>query len=238
MTTITHSSSSSSEAESSNYHLLFDSKIHTSPLTQPGRVPAARILKCGICFEDFEWLSLKNLPGYQGDSQDYQDFVAPALTDPLPLLPRIAERKSNIPILCGHARGQDTRTRQRYIRWTSALFGGRRVLSEEQGPIAAAPAASTSADVDTLFETKEALKLGCSLHMDMDHAFCMECSVRYIDTQVKESIWPIVCPREKCAAPVDSFAVEMLLGEDAVKWHILGLEHAITKKVNVFSCLF
>jgi hypothetical protein len=75
-TIIQSSSSSSSAARPSNYHLVLDNKIHSSPPTpQPGRAPAAHILKCGICLENFERVSLKDLPSYQG-------HVTPTLTNP------------------------------------------------------------------------------------------------------------------------------------------------------------
>lgn len=186
--------------------------------TAATRAPAARILKCGICLEDFEWFSLKDLPGYQGDPDDY-NFIT---NDVLPLLPRIAMKP--ISILCGHAHSQTGR-----IHFTSALFGGQRVLSEENEAVAAASAAAADALLEP--EKQVSLKMGCSLHMERDHAFCMECSARYIDTQVEAHVWPVVCPKEKCGEMVSAFAVEALLGEDAVKWEALGLEYTIKKKV-------
>lgn len=198
--------------------------------TTATRAPAARILKCGICFEDFEWFSLKRLSGYQGDPEDYNYIT----TDALPLLPRIA--KKPISILCGHAHGQIGRSRQRCIRFTSALFGEQRVLREEDEVLAAA---ATASDVDALFEPEKQvpLKIGCSLHMDKDHAFCMECSARYVNTQVEARVWPVVCPKGKCGEMVSALAVEVLLGEDAAKWNVLGLEYAIKKKVGSFASL-
>ena len=231
MVTITRSSP---EAGPSNYHLLFDNKSRSPPsqarpttTTTATRAPAARILKCGICLEGFEWFSLKNLPGYQDGPEDYNVVT----TDVLPLLPRIAER--SISILCGHAHGRTGRSRQSHIRFTSAPFGRRRGLREEQEVLAAASAATAASEVDALFEPEKqmSLKLGCSLHMEKDHAFCMECSARYIDTQVEAHVWPVVCPKEKCGEMVSAFAVEALLGENAVKWEALGLEYAIKKKV-------
>ncbi|OAQ34080.1 hypothetical protein K457DRAFT_14481 [Linnemannia elongata AG-77] len=225
MATITHSKS---EAGSTNYHFLFDNRSSTSPsharpITTATQAPAAYILKCGICLEDFEWFSLKDLPGYQGGPGNYNSIV----TDALPLLPRIA--KKPISILCGHAHNRNGCSRQRRIRFTSARFGGRRVLHEEQ-EILEATAAS---DADALFEPEKrvSLKLGCSLHTERDHAFCMECSARYIDMQVKAHVWPVVCPKEKCGEMVSAFAVEALLGDDAVKWHALGIEYAVKKKI-------
>ncbi|KAF9119049.1 hypothetical protein BGX30_004115 [Mortierella sp. GBA39] len=225
MATITHSSS---EARPSNYHPHFKNKSRSSlsqarPTTTAAatRAPAARILKCGICFEDFEWFSLKDLPDFQGDTEDY-NFIT---TDALPLLPRIAEKP--ILILSGHAHGRTGCSRQRRMRFTGALFGGRHVLREEQEALAAA------SDVNALLEPEKpvSLKLGSSLHLEKDHAFCMECSVRYIDTQVKAHAWPVVCPKEKCGEMVSGFAVEALLGDDAVKWHALGLEYAVKNKI-------
>lgn len=73
--------------------------------------------------------------------------------------------------------------------------------------------------------------------MGKDHAFCLECLARYIDTQVKAQAWPIVCPHENCREVVSSFAVETLLGSEALQWHQLAVEHAIQKKV-IFFFLF
>ncbi|KAK5827418.1 hypothetical protein F5H01DRAFT_316779 [Linnemannia elongata] len=200
MATITHSKS---EAGSTNYHFLFDNRSSSSPsqarpITTARQAPAACILKCGICLEVFEWFSLKDLPGYQGGPGNYNSIV----TDALPLLPRIA--KKPISILCGHAHNRTGCSRQRRIRFTSARFGGRRVLHEEQEVLEA----TAASDADALFEPEKqvSLKLGCSLHTERDHAFCMECSARYIDMQA-------------------------LLGDDAVKWHALGIEYAIKKKI-------
>ncbi|KAF9084447.1 hypothetical protein BGX23_010506 [Mortierella sp. AD031] len=77
----------------------------------------------------------------------------------------------------------------------------------------------------------EALKLGGSLHMSKDHAFCLECLTRHVDTMVKAHAWPIYCPHESCREVVSSFAVETLLGSEAIQWHNLGVEHAIKKKI-------
>ncbi|KAF9548531.1 hypothetical protein EC957_006085 [Mortierella hygrophila] len=230
MATSTHSSSS--EVQLSNYHLHFKNKSR-SPLSQARptttttamRAPAARILKCGICFEDFEWFSLKDLSDFQGDTEDYK-FTT---TDVLPLLPHITEK--SISILSGHAHGRTDSSRQRRMRFTGALFGGRSVLRDvlREGQ----EALTAASDVDALFKPEKtgSLKLGSSLHFEKDHAFCMECSMRYIDTQVKVHAWPVFCPKEKCGEMVSAFAVEALLGDDAAKWHALGLEYAVKKKI-------
>ncbi|KAF9899589.1 hypothetical protein EC991_008596, partial [Linnemannia zychae] len=77
----------------------------------------------------------------------------------------------------------------------------------------------------------EGLKLGCSLHNGKDHAFCMDCLARYIDTQVRANAWPVVCPNEKCNESISPNAVEIVLGKEALqRWYHLGVEHAIHKK--------
>ncbi|KAF9115477.1 hypothetical protein BGW39_003040 [Mortierella sp. 14UC] len=192
-----------------------DSATPAASSRAPGPV---RILQCGICLDDFEWFSLKNVFGYQEDPQDE------TLTTPLALLPRIRKRSSTH-ILCSHGRGHGVRNLQARIRWTSGLFGGYTARREEKR-------LKKKIDDDApLPLSVEGLKLGCSLHYSRDHAFCMECLARYIDTQVKAHAWPIVCPTEKCNESVSSFAVEILLGNDALQWHRLGVEHAIQKKI-------
>ncbi|KAG0368403.1 hypothetical protein BGX24_002842 [Mortierella sp. AD032] len=108
-------------------------KAHSSTLALPLPPPPppphtpARIVQCGICLDDFEWFSLKDLNGYQEDPKDTN---------------------------------------------------------------ANATAATT-----------------------------------------RSTAWPINCPHENCREAVCSFAVETLLGSDALQWHQLAVEHAIQKKI-------
>ncbi|KAG0367350.1 hypothetical protein BGX24_003274, partial [Mortierella sp. AD032] len=206
--------SSSSEAGPSTYCLH---SSNTATPAEPRPPVPVRILQCGICLDDFEWFALKNLVGYQEDPQDK------TITAPLALLPRIRMRPSSN-VLCSHGRGLGTHNRQARIRWTSALFGGHTAHQEEKK--------LKKVDTDTAAAPlSSGLKLGCSLHSSKDHAFCMECLAKYLDTQVKAHAWPIICPTEKCRESVSSFAVEILLGNDALQWHRLGVEHAIPKKI-------
>ncbi|KAG0257923.1 hypothetical protein BGZ95_005113, partial [Linnemannia exigua] len=160
--------------------------IATASPAEPRPPSPVRILQCGICLDDFEWFSLKNLVGYQEDPQDE------TTSSPLALLPWISKRPS-FHNLCSHGRSHGTHSRQARIRWTSALFGGPAALQEEKklkkvdADAAAAPLPPPSG-----------LKLGFSLHNSKDHAFCMECLAKYIDAQVKARAWPITCPTEKC----------------------------------------
>ncbi|KAK3848109.1 MAG: hypothetical protein J3R72DRAFT_429885 [Linnemannia gamsii] len=139
---------------------------------------------------------------------------------------RICNRRFHL--FCSHTRNSQvtptptpTRAHQGRTRWTGGLFGGNKRSRREQ-KLKQVVASSPSV---------EALKLGCSLHTGKDHAFCLECLARYIDTQVKAQAWPINCPHENCREAVCSFAVETLLGSDALQWHQLAVEHAIQKKI-------
>jgi hypothetical protein len=182
--------------------------------------------------DDFEWFSLKALNGYQEDPKD--NTATTTITTSSSSISRICQRRFHI--FCSHSRNEGstraaatttTNSRQARSRWTGNLFGGeiRRQRREQKLKQVAATGPSV-----------EALKLGCSLHTGKDHAFCLECLARYIETQVKAQAWPIVCPHENCREVVSSFAVETLLGSEALKWHRLAVDHAIQKKVTFFFC--
>ncbi|KAF8931811.1 hypothetical protein BGZ47_011686 [Haplosporangium gracile] len=189
-----------------------------SPLPPP---PQACILQCGICMDDFEWFSLKDLNGYQEDPKGNSAATA-ASSSPLSRLPQICQRPFHF--FCSHSRNQgaSTGTRARPGRGIRSLFGGEGRHQRRERKLKQVSATGSSL---------EALKLGCSLHTGKDHAFCLECLARYIDTQVKAQAWPIVCPHENCQEVVSSFAVETLLGSEALQWHRLAVEHAIQKKI-------
>ncbi|KAF9081554.1 hypothetical protein BGX23_000743 [Mortierella sp. AD031] len=199
---------------------------HAPPPPPVPPAPPARTLQCSICFDDFEWFSLKDLNGYQEDPKGNSSTAA------LSLLPQFCRRPFHI--FCSHARGQTSRARQGRVRWTSALFNSslRRSRREQQTNQKLKLVAAAA-------ESVEALKLGCSLHTKggsskkehNNHAYCLECLARYVDTQVKAQAWPITCPHESCREVVSSFAVETLLGSGAFQWHRLAVEHAIQKKI-------
>ncbi|OAQ34081.1 hypothetical protein K457DRAFT_14482 [Linnemannia elongata AG-77] len=214
MTTIAHPPSK--VGPSTHHH---HKHHHHTPSPAPPPPPPARILQCGICMDDFEWFSLKDLNGYQEDPKDNSAATA-AASPPLSRFPQICQRP--IHIFCSHSRHQGASTRARQGRGIRALFGGEGRRQRREQKLKQVSATSPSV---------EALKLGCSLHMGKDHAFCLECLARYVDTQVKAQAWPIVCPHENCREVVSSFAVETLLGSEALQWHQLAVEHAIQKKI-------
>lgn len=218
-------------------HLHHHHKHHHTPsspsVPPPPPPPPARVVQCGICMDDFEWFSLKDLNGYQEDPKDNSDTTTKTSSSSSSSLPRICQRRFHI--FCSHSRNQgSTRTtttisatssRQGRSRWANNLLGGESRRRRREQKLKQVAATSPSV---------EALKLGCSLHTGKDHAFCLECLARYIDTQVKAQAWPIVCPHESCREAVSSFAVETLLGSDALQWHRLAVDHAIQKKVTFF----
>ncbi|KAF9583477.1 hypothetical protein BGW38_009371 [Lunasporangiospora selenospora] len=76
----------------------------------------------------------------------------------------------------------------------------------------------------------EALKLGCSLNCESTHLLCFECLTQHIRVKLKEKQWPVVCPIPSCKEPIGPGFVEMTQGEDAIEWHLLGVEHAFSRK--------
>ncbi|KAF9922782.1 hypothetical protein FBU30_007107 [Linnemannia zychae] len=204
------------------HHYHHNTKLHhisLPPPPCPPPPPPPKIMQCGICLDDFEWFSLKDLKGFQEDPKDTSAATVAALSR----LPQICQRP--IHIFCNHSRNQvRIRSHQSPTHGGRLLrfFKGDRTSRREQKLKQVAANDSPSL---------EPLKLGCSLHTGNDHAFCLECLARYVDTQVKAQAWPIVCPYENCREIVSSFAVETLLGSDALQWHRLAVEHAIQKKI-------
>ncbi|KAF9900976.1 hypothetical protein EC991_006699 [Linnemannia zychae] len=212
-------------------YFLHNNKANHPPTPLSSPIPA-RVVQCGICLDDFEWFSLKDLNGYQEDPKDTN--IAPTKTTTT-ITPTTITSGSSLPqsqicnrrfhFFCSHSRHAQAPIRARHDRtnrWTGAIFGGHKKHTLREQKLKQVAASSPSVEV---------LKLGCSLHTGKDHAFCLECLARYIDIQVKAQVWPINCPHDECREAVCSFAVETLLGSDALQWHRLAVEHAIQKKI-------
>ena len=87
------------------------------------------------------------------------------------------------------------------------------------------------------YDSSEPLTLGFSLPCDKGHLFCSNCLKRYIEMKLQSSVWPIVCPNEKCKGDIPATIVEGLLGIKSTKWYELSVERAVTNKVSMQSNL-
>ncbi|KAG0027470.1 hypothetical protein BGZ81_005540 [Podila clonocystis] len=74
-------------------------------------------------------------------------------------------------------------------------------------------------------------KIGTSLGCGKEHQYCLECLAKYVNTEVKARHWPVCCPSDRCMQQISVKLVEAVLGEGALEWHMLGVEHAISNKL-------
>ncbi|KAF8924425.1 hypothetical protein BGZ58_001804, partial [Dissophora ornata] len=87
-----------------------------------------------------------------------------------------------------------------------------------------------SSSITTTFDPRVTLSLGCSLPCDLGHLFCGTCLETYIETQLREGVWPIVCPEHHCDEVIPAVVVESFLGKKANRWYELGVERAVMKQ--------
>ncbi|KAF9332573.1 hypothetical protein BG006_004556 [Podila minutissima] len=78
-------------------------------------------------------------------------------------------------------------------------------------------------------------KIGTLLGCGKEHQYCLECLAKYVDTEVKARHWPVCCPSSSCTRQISAKLIEAVLGEGALEWHMLGVEHAISNKAATTS---
>lgn len=86
---------------------------------------------------------------------------------------------------------------------------------------------SSSSTEKTTSSAKISISLGCG----REHQYCLHCLAQYVETEVKAKRWPVCCPSSRCTRQISAKVIEAALGEDALQWHMLGVEHAISNKV-------
>ncbi|KAF9385865.1 hypothetical protein CPB97_004385 [Podila verticillata] len=80
-------------------------------------------------------------------------------------------------------------------------------------------------------KTTSSAKIGISFECDKEHQYCLHCLAQYVKTEVKAKRWPVCCPSNRCTQQISVNVIEAALGEDALQWHMLGVEHAISNKL-------
>ncbi|KAF9427427.1 hypothetical protein BGZ76_002353, partial [Entomortierella beljakovae] len=229
-----------------------------------------RIEECGICYDQFEWISLANDKNddYIDDGEDISDILSALEQSSLEERYDSAYRSTSSyssSTRTSNSTSTSTSTSTRtstspsnsspsyskpsppsslesqglsFTLYLNNPFGMFRTPEPKPKPKPKTPTTSifnsfnrpTSSRRPINYDSEEVLSLGTSMSCNEGHLYCFVCIEKYLEGQMKDGMWPILCPDVDCKSGLAVNIVESILGAKAVKWHQLGVEHAVKKQ--------